>query len=170
MAEVPSEEELLNAVGKMRNGIAGGESGILPEMAKAACCEEVFLSKLLDLVKGVCTPSAWCDSILVPIPKKGDLSNCDNCRGISMLDVVGKVVARILQERFQKLAEDELPESQCGFWTGGSCKDIIFSSHGSTSSKPSSLSLTSKRLTTLSPDGQCSWLWRSSVCQSRQFN
>ena len=30
MAEVPSEEELLSAVGKMRNGKAGGKSGILP--------------------------------------------------------------------------------------------------------------------------------------------
>ena len=60
-------------------------------------------------------PRDWCDAILVPIPKKGDLSSCDNWRGISLLDVVGKVVARVLQERLQKVAEDELPESQCGF-------------------------------------------------------
>ena len=130
MTEVPSEEEVMNAVGKLRNGKAGGESGILPEMVKAACCEEEFVNKLLDLVKDVwekgCTPCAWRDSILVPIPKKGDLSNCDNWRGISLLDVVGKVVARILQERLQKLAEDELPESQCGFRAGRSCTDMIF--------------------------------------------
>ena len=130
MAEVPSDEELLSAVGKMRNGKAGGESGILPEMIKAACCEEEFLRRLLELVKGVwecgCAPSAWRDSILVPIRKKGDLSSCDNWRGISRLDVVGKVVARILQERLQKLAEDELPESQCGFQAGRSCADMIF--------------------------------------------
>ena len=130
MTEVPSEEEVMNAVGKLRNGKAGGESGILPEMVKAACCEEEFVNKLLDLVKDVwekgCTPCAWRDSILVPIPKKGDPSNCDNWRGISLLDVVGKVVARILQERLQKLAEDELPESQCGFRAGRSCTDMIF--------------------------------------------
>jgi len=130
MTEVPSEEEVMNAVAKLRNGKAGGESGILPEMVKAACCEEEFVNKLLDLVKDVwekgCTPCAWRDSILVPIPKKGDLSNCDNWRGISLLDVVGKVVARILQERLQKLAEDELPESQCGFRAGRSCTDMIF--------------------------------------------
>jgi hypothetical protein len=42
------------------------------------------------------------------------------------MDVVGKVVARILQERLQKLAEDELPESQCGFRRGRSCADMIF--------------------------------------------
>ena len=97
MAEVPPEEELLSAVGKMRNGKAGEESGILPEMIKAACCEEEFQSKILELVKDVwecgCAPSAWRDSILVPIPKKGEISSCDNWRGISLLDVVGKVVA-----------------------------------------------------------------------------
>ena len=31
------------------------------------------------------------------------------------------MVARVLQERLQELAEDELPESQCGFRKGMSC-------------------------------------------------
>ena len=34
MEEVPSEEESLLAVGNLRNGKAGGESGILPEIIK----------------------------------------------------------------------------------------------------------------------------------------
>lgn len=74
-------------------------------------------------------PSEWRDAILIPIPNKSDLSHCDNWRGISLLDVVGKVVARILQERLQKLAEDELPESQCGFRKARSCADMIFTVH-----------------------------------------
>ena len=45
---------------------------------------------------------------------------------ISLLDVVGKFVARMLQERLQKLAEDELPKSQCGFRAGRGCADMIF--------------------------------------------
>ena len=40
--------------------------------------------------------------------------------------VIGKVVARILQERLQKLGMEELPESHCGFRKGRSCADIIF--------------------------------------------
>ena len=71
-------------------------------------------------------PSDWCDAVLVPIPKKGDLTKCDNWRGIALLDVVGKVVARVLQERLQRVAEDELSESQCGFRKGRSCTDMIF--------------------------------------------
>ena len=34
------------------------------------------------------------------------------------MDVVGKLVARVLQERLQKVAEQELLESQCGFRKG----------------------------------------------------
>ena len=64
--------------------------------------------------------------MLIPISKKGDLSKCDNWRSISLLDVVGKVIARILQDCLQKLAEDELPESQCGFRKGRGCSDMIF--------------------------------------------
>ena len=39
-------------------------------------------------------------------------------RGISLLDVVGKVFAQIIQERLQHIAENILPESQCGFQKG----------------------------------------------------
>ncbi len=63
----------------------------------------------------------------MPIPKKGDLSQCDNWRGIALLDVVGKVVARVIQTRLQTVAEDVLPESQCGFRRQRSCSDMIFS-------------------------------------------
>ena len=36
------------------------------------------------------------DAILIPIPKKGDLHICDNWRGVSLLEVMGKVVARMI--------------------------------------------------------------------------
>ncbi len=50
MAELPSEEELLHAVGKLK---AGGESGILTEMVRAACSEPDFICRLLELVHDV---------------------------------------------------------------------------------------------------------------------
>ena len=40
--------------------------------------------------------------LLVPVAKKGNLTKCNNWRGIALLDVVGKVVARVLQQRLQK--------------------------------------------------------------------
>ena len=132
LTELPSMEELVEAIGRLKNRKAGGSSGIRPEMVKVACQDPGFADQLLDLVhtawKDQSVPKDWTDAVLIPIPKKGDLSKCDNWRGISLLDVVGKVIARILQDRLQKLAEDELPESQCGFRKGRGCSDMILPS------------------------------------------
>ena len=91
LAELPTEEELMEAIEKLKNGKAGGESGVLPELVKVACIDE-FPKRLLELVHDVwkekSVPAEWRDAILIPIPKKGDLSHCDNWRGISLLDVV----------------------------------------------------------------------------------
>ena len=89
-----------------------------------------LIDRLLQLIQHVWQKGTvvedWRDAEIVPIPKKGNLKLCDNWRGISLLDVVGKVFARILQERLQKLAEKVLPESQCGFRKGRGCVDMIF--------------------------------------------
>ena len=76
--------------------------------------------------RGSCRGMKACRSGAVPIPKNGDLQLCDNWRGISLLDVVGKVFVRILQERLQVVAEKILPESQCGFRKRRGCVDMIY--------------------------------------------
>ena len=64
--------------------------------------------------------------MIVPIPKKGDLNVCDNWRGISLLDLGGKLFAKVIQSRLQADAEEVLPDSQCGFWQVRGCVDMIF--------------------------------------------
>ena len=59
------------------------------------------------------------------MPKKGDLSCCDNWRGISLLDVMGKLFARVLNDRLQLVVEEAVSDSQCGFGAGRG-KDMIF--------------------------------------------
>ena len=58
---------------------------------------------------------------------KGDMSDCNNYRGIALLSVVGKLFARVVLMRLQKLAERVYPESQCGFRAERSTIDMIFS-------------------------------------------
>ena len=125
----PSEDELTQAIRHLQNGKAGGMSQIVPELLKVGV--PVLHPLLLDLLQSVwsggCVPQDWRDALLVPIPKKGDLSRCDNWRGIALLEVVGKLAARIMQNRLQGIAEAELPESQCGFRRHRGCADAIFS-------------------------------------------
>ena len=74
-----------------------------PEASQTFCLkcsrEPVFLDKLLDLVQTVWreqqVPKDWVDALLIPVPKKGDLSVCDNWRGISLLEVCGKEFYKI---------------------------------------------------------------------------
>ena len=42
LAELPTEEELMEAIEKLKNGKAGGESGVLPELVKVACIGDEF--------------------------------------------------------------------------------------------------------------------------------
>ena len=120
--------ELSNAVSRLRYGTAGGRSGILPELLK--CGGNPLLKFILDLVHTVwqegSVPQDWVNADIVPVPKKGDLTLCDNWRGIALLDVVGKLVGKLIQTRLQSFAESVLPEEQCGFRRNRSCTDMTF--------------------------------------------
>ena len=90
----------------------------------------MIIEKLVELFDSVwrdeCVVSDWCNALIVPIPKKGNLNVCVNWRGISLLDVVGKVLGRVIQDRLKLIVEDVLSDSQCGFKTSRGCIDMIF--------------------------------------------
>ena len=73
-------------------------------------------------------PQDWRDALMVVLYKrKGRKDDCKNCRGISLLSVVGKVLYRILLDRMlTHITDDFLSESQCGFRSGLSTIDTIF--------------------------------------------
>ncbi|WP_353817106.1 reverse transcriptase domain-containing protein, partial [Acinetobacter baumannii] len=58
---------------------------------------------------------------------KGDRSDCNNYRGISLLSVAGKAFARVALACLQTLDSGIHPESRCGFRAGRSTTDMIFS-------------------------------------------
>ena len=68
------------------------------------------------------------DSNIITLYKNKDERNdCNNYRGISLHNIVGKVFARVILIRLQKLAERIYPKSQCGFRAERSTIDMIFS-------------------------------------------
>ena len=117
LARHPSLDDVDQALKHLSNRKAAGQSAIAPEMLKTAA--PIIRPYLLDLLQTAWSTSrvaqGWRDALLVPIPKKGDLSRCDNWRGIALLDVVGKLLGRIVQERLKSVAARELSEAQCGF-------------------------------------------------------
>ena len=71
------------------------------------------------------------DAIMLYLYKdKGSKSNCDNYRGISLLEAVGKVLPKVLSSRLVKLiCPRVIPESQCVFRMGRGTVDMIFFTH-----------------------------------------
>jgi len=64
--------------------------------------------------------------MIVPLPKKGDLSDCNNWRGITLLSVLSKVFACVLLGRIRKAVDTNLRQEQAVFRPGRSCNDQIF--------------------------------------------
>ena len=59
--------------------------------------------------------------------KSGLRDVCGNFRGISLLSVVGKMLARILLDRMDKnISPNVISESQCGFRANRCTNDMIF--------------------------------------------
>ena len=50
-----------------------------------------------------------------------DWKSYDNWQGISLLDIVGKIFAQVIQKRLQVIAECVLPDSQSDFRKGRGC-------------------------------------------------
>ena len=56
----------------------------------------------------------------------GDVYECNNLRGISLLRVVGKVSGRMLINSIRDKTENVIAEVQSGFRRGRGCIDQIF--------------------------------------------
>ena len=126
----PTEDDLSKAIDSLKNGKAPGKDAIPPEVikhGKHALLHHLHVLLLLCWREGT-VPQDMRDANIVTLYKnKGDRSDCNTYRGISLPSVVGKVFARVALTKLQILAERTLPDSQCGFRTGRSTIDMIFS-------------------------------------------
>ena len=71
-------------------------------------------------------PDEWKESIIVHIYKKGDKTDCNNYRGISLLQTTYKVLSNILLSRLVPYANEVIGDHQCGFRRNRSTTDHIF--------------------------------------------
>jgi len=71
-------------------------------------------------------PQEWKESIIVPIHKKGDKTDCNNYRGISLLPATYKILSNILLSRLIPYAKEIIGNHQCGFRRNRSTIDHIF--------------------------------------------
>ena len=130
MDDPVTEDEVAKAISSLKAGKAAGPDGLSPEIFLHGGPSMITLvTKFANKCWETRTvPSNWLRANIVTIYKrKGEKSNCSNYRGLSMLDVAGKIFAKVLNQRFSShIAEEILPESQSGFRADRSTTDMIF--------------------------------------------
>jgi hypothetical protein len=60
-------------------------------------------------------PHQWKESIVVPVHKKGDKTDCSNYRRISLLSISYNILSNILLSRLIPYADEIIGDHQCGF-------------------------------------------------------
>ena len=63
-------------------------------------------------------PQDWKRSVIIPIPKKDNAKECFNYHTVALISHTQKVMLKILQAKFQKYMNSELPDVQAVFRKG----------------------------------------------------
>ena len=112
----------------LRNGKAPGADQITAEMLKADPQQtSQELKQTFDLIwKDEKVPKHWTKGLICKIPKKGNIQDCSNWRGVTLLPLASKVFSRILVNRIQAGVDKELRKEQAGFRKGRGTIEQIF--------------------------------------------
>ncbi|XP_062609155.1 craniofacial development protein 2-like [Saccostrea cucullata] len=110
----PTKEEIMNAVKTLKNGKSPGRDNLDAELFKAdPGIAATILQPLFTAVwDGEKVPDDWCKGVIFKIPKKGALSDCNNWRGITLLSVPSKVLAKIIIKRMSDVVDAVLRKEQ----------------------------------------------------------
>ncbi len=124
-----SENEILNIVRQMKNKTSSGIDSITNKLLKTTIWS--ILTPLTDifnssLTTGIC-PQCLKIAKIIPIFKKGDSTNFNNYRPISLLSTISKVLEKIMYKRINSflINQNFFNDSQYGFIKNKSTEHAI---------------------------------------------
>jgi hypothetical protein len=125
---VPDIVEVEIAIGKLKSCKSPGPDHIPVELIKAG--DETLNSEIQKLVCFIWNkdelPQQWNESIILPIYKKGNKTDCNNYRVVSFLSTAYKILSNILPARLTPYVNEIIGNNQCGFRRNRSTMDQIF--------------------------------------------
>ena len=120
--------EVEAAMKALKKGKSAGVDNIPGELVQAG--GEAMTSALLTICNKIWQtgewPTTWTQSLIITLPKKGNLQQCQNYRTISLISHPSKVMLKILFNRLKPQAERIIAEEQAGFRAGRSTTEQIF--------------------------------------------
>ncbi|XP_060846231.1 uncharacterized protein LOC132925892 [Rhopalosiphum padi] len=125
---LPSKEEILQQLNRLKNHKTPGEDGIQGEVLKNL--DDGTINRMHSIIESIWheerLPEDWGTALVCPIHKKNDPQECSNYRGIALLDTTYKVLAYCILDRVRPIAETLLGDYQGGFSPNRSTTDQIF--------------------------------------------
>ncbi|BHF63366.1 hypothetical protein SprV_0200635800 [Sparganum proliferum] len=126
----PSLQETIRAVQQLSSGKATESDAIPAEVYKHGGPQlmDHLTALFQEMWRQGEVSQDFKDATIVHLYKrKGNRQVCDNYRGISLLNIAGKIFARILLNRLNNhLEQGLLPGSQCGFRRHRGITDMVF--------------------------------------------
>ena len=138
LTQTPTRTEVQHALNKMKVGKAPGQDGVTVEMVKWAPLE--MQDQIISLVQLIWSttvqadadaitdswPQSWLQATVIPLwKKKHPKDNKNNWRGVVLLSIGSKLVARLVANRIQKFSESFMDEEQQGFRRNRSVDDVL---------------------------------------------
>jgi hypothetical protein len=124
----PSISDIEVAIGKLKSYKSPGGDQIPAELIQAG--GETLHSEIHKLIMLIWNkeelPHQWKESIVLPLHKKADKTECSNYWGISLLPTSYKILSNILFSRLIPYADEIIGDHQCGFQHNRSTTDHIF--------------------------------------------
>ena len=117
LVKEPSQEELEKAICNLKINKAPEEDNIIAELIKNASQEikKRLHALIYKIWRDEKMPDDWKMGLILSLLKKGDKVKCENCRGITLLNVTYKILSSIIMEQLKEYSEVILGEYQCGF-------------------------------------------------------
>ena len=113
-------EEVEIALASLKKGKSAGVDNIPAELVQAGG------ETMIDVLTEICNriwrtgewPTPWTQSLIITLPKKGNLQLCQNYRTISLISHSSKVMLKVILNRLKPQAEEIIAEEQAGFRAG----------------------------------------------------
>lgn len=118
--EPPTKEEIVTAIRSLKSGKAPGQDELNAELFKAdpELAAEVFVPLFTAIWERKDFPDDWSEGVIIRIPKKCNLREWYNWRGITLLSIPSKILAKIIIQRISEVVDKQLRKEQEGFCGG----------------------------------------------------
>jgi len=121
--------EIIKSINSLKRNKACGSDCLLNEYLLE--CKDIISSHICDIFNAILNsgvyPEKWTEGIIVPIHKKGNTSDINNYRGITLLSCLSKLFTSVVNARIETFCNNFniISDAQFGFRKGRSTVDAF---------------------------------------------